>query len=54
MVPVMVRVDDRGEVYASRVNGVFEHWRHLGRVRRVDDNGISGRIVAYEIGVVVG
>lgn len=54
VVPVVVGVDDGGQVDLVGGDVVFEGWGDFGRVCGVDDDGVFGGFVGDEVGVVVG
>jgi hypothetical protein len=54
VVPVVVGVEDGGQVDLARVDLVSDGRRNLGRVGRIDDDRIFGGFVCNKVGVVVG
>ncbi len=53
VVPVVVRVEDGGQVEGLGGDGRVEGGRDFGGVGRVDDHAVSGGFVGDEVGVVV-
>jgi hypothetical protein len=54
VVPVVVGVEDGGQLDLARVDLVSDGRRDLGRIGRIDDDRIFGGFVCDEVGVVVG